>query len=433
MTRDTRLGRVVGGLRTGVLGLREFRLLFCAQASSALGNGVSGIAIAFAVLGDHDSATSLSLVFAAGAVPQVVLLLVGGALADRVRRRQRVMLASDLARAALQAALAALVLAGPVPLWAYALQQLLWNAADAFFRPALAGLVPQTVPEARRQEANALLATTPSVGVILGAAIGGVLVAGVGAGAALALDAATFLASAAFLARMRVSADATGEPTASLLTDVREGWGAFRSRRWLVVGSVAEGFYSLLVVPAIVVLGPVLALRSLGGAAAWGIVDAAFGLGLLGGAIVMLRWRPSRLLVAAYLSLILFVPHFVLLAAVAPTWTIVVATVPAGLCASIWTTLWETAMQQEIPGELLSRVSSIAHLGFMLLFPLGYALIGPLSDLIGLSGAFLLAAACVLLNMVAVLSLPEARHMRRRPPAPAVREAAAEPAGARGA
>ncbi len=401
-----------------MLGLREFRLLFGAQAASALGNGISGIAIAFAVLDGHDSATSLSLVFAAGAVPQLVLLLVGGALADRVRQQQRVMLASDLVRAALQVGLAALVLSGEVPLWGFALQQVLWNAAEAFFRPALSGLVPQTVPEARRQEANALLAMTPSVGVILGAALGGVLVAAIGPAWALAADGATFAVSAAFLAAMRVSAgegDADGPSSAaSLVRDVREGWAAFSSRRWLVVGAVAECFYSLLVVPAIVVLGPVLAKRELGGAAPWGVIDAAFGLGLLCGTAVMFRLRPSRLLVVGYASLLLFVPHFVLLAEVAPVWAIAVATVPAGLCAAVWSTLWETAMQQEVPNEVLSRVASIAHLGFYLFFPLGYAAIGPLADLVGIRGAFWLAAICVVGNMVAVLLVPEARQIRRR-------------------
>src|SRR4051794_34236478 len=183
----------------GVLRLREFRLLFAAQAISWFGDRMVSIALAFAVLGLGGSASDVGLVLAFRMVPLVATLLAGGVIADRVSRRA-VMVAADLARVLTQGAIALLLITGHASIWALALLSGATGAATGFFNPASTGLLPAVVPAERLQEANGVRATALSGGEIVGPAIAGVLIAGVGPGWALAVDAATFAVSGLLLA-----------------------------------------------------------------------------------------------------------------------------------------------------------------------------------------------------------------------------------------
>ena len=181
-----------------------FRKLFIGQSLSYVGDRIAPIALAFGVLGIGGSAAELGLVIAAGTIPFSVFTLAAGVWADRLPR-QRLMLASDVVRAAVQALTGALLLAGAAEVWMLAALAVIYGTADAFFSPAMNGLVPQTISSARLQEANALLGGTRSSAIVIGPAIAGVLIAIADPGGAILLDAATFLVSAAFLARLRLA------------------------------------------------------------------------------------------------------------------------------------------------------------------------------------------------------------------------------------
>src|SRR6266516_4044840 len=158
--------------------LRErgpFRLLFWGQALSVVGDRITPVAIAFAVLG-LGSVTDLGIVMAASGVPFALFALAGGVLADRVGRR-RGMLASDVLRTISQAVVAVLLLTGHAEVWMLAALSFVYGTAAAVFMPALIGLIPQTVRAARLQEANALLSLSRSIANIAGPALAGVLVA----------------------------------------------------------------------------------------------------------------------------------------------------------------------------------------------------------------------------------------------------------------
>ena len=187
--------------------LREhsaFRLLFWGQALSIVGDRITPVAIAFAVLG-LGSATDLGLVMAAGGIPFALFALAGGVWSDRVGRR-RLMIASDAVRVFAQSATALLLLTGTAEVWMLAVFAFVYGTAAAVFMPALMGLIPQTVSAARLQEANALLALTRSIASVAGPALAGVLVVAAGSGEAIAVDAVTFVFSALCLARMRPNA-----------------------------------------------------------------------------------------------------------------------------------------------------------------------------------------------------------------------------------
>lgn len=204
--------------------LREpaFRSLFLGQALSRLGDRITPVALAFGVLGIGGSAADLGLVVAAGTIPFAAFALAAGVWADRLPR-QRLMLASDLVRAAVQGTTGGLLIAGAAQVWMLAALAALYGTADAFFSPAMNGLVPQTISAARLQEANALLGGTMSLANVIGPAIAGILIAVADPGGAILLDAATFVVSAAFLARLRLG-PVEVEEEGSFLEALRGGW-----------------------------------------------------------------------------------------------------------------------------------------------------------------------------------------------------------------
>ena len=137
-----------------VLRHRDFRLLWLASSTSALGDRIVFVALALYVT-DIGSPSDVGIVLAANAIPLVLFVLIGGVWADRLERH-RVMIAADVVRAVLHGTLAALIFVGPVPIWAIAVIEAAFGTAEAFFNPAVTGLVPQTVPEGEVQQANAM-------------------------------------------------------------------------------------------------------------------------------------------------------------------------------------------------------------------------------------------------------------------------------------
>ncbi|HSR25554.1 MAG TPA: MFS transporter, partial [Candidatus Eisenbacteria bacterium] len=208
--------------RLGPLGRRSFRIYWTGQTVSSLGNGMQPVALAFAVLSLHGSATELGLVLALSLLAQVLFLLVGGVWADRLPR-QRVMLLADLVRASTQLALAAALLTGSARIWHLALAGVVNSLAASVFRPASSGLVPETVEGDRLQQANSLVSISDSAGYLAGPTVAGILIAISSPGPVYAIDGATFLVSAASLALLPLSPRRPRVPQ-GILMDLAEGW-----------------------------------------------------------------------------------------------------------------------------------------------------------------------------------------------------------------
>jgi predicted MFS family arabinose efflux permease len=393
----------------GVLRLREFRLLLGAQAVSMVGDRMVGIALAFAVLELGGSATDVGIVLACRTVPLVATLLVGGVVADRVSRRA-VMVVADLSRLATQGAIAALLIGGGAEVWMLAVLAGLTGAAGGFFNPAATGLLPAIVPPERLLKANGIRATAMSGGEIAGPVIAGVLIATVGPGWAIAIDAVTFAVSALFLAGLRLPAVVPRAAT-SFLVDLREGWGVFKSLTW-VWTFVACSAFGNLVWGAWSVLGPVVAERSLGGAAAWGTVLGAMGIGALIGSLVAMRARPRRPLVLAGVAYGLFVFPFLFLAAGAPVAVIALGALFGGVATMLGNAVWESTLQARVPAESLSRVSAYDWFGSLAFNPVGMAIWGPIAGLMGIHAALWLAAALVFASTAALLAVPAIRELQ---------------------
>lgn len=389
---------------------RQFLLLASARTISVLGNGFARVALGFAVLAlPGASPGRLSLVLACQALPQLVFILVGGVIADRMSR-VRLMALADCVGMAAYGGLAAMVLTGHAPLVAMCALAAVAGTATALFAPAMDGVLPLLVSRDRLQQGNALLRVGTNMSLLLGLALSGVTVALVGAGWALALNALSFAVSAVLVVRLRVA----GRPpkASSGWADLREGWQEFSSRAWLwpVVAQYA------IVVAAlnanVGVLGPLTAQEHLGGARAWSVVVAAQALGTIAGAGLAARIRVQRPVLVAVLATFPAALPIALLASRAPLWLIAGAMFCAGISSDVFAVLWATTIQREIPEEALSRVSSYEWFGSLAFAPLGLLAAGPAADLLGTGLTLTGCAILIVLATAATLLSPSVRTLR---------------------
>jgi MFS family permease len=394
---------------------RDFRLLFFGRTISRLGGSFSAVALAFAVLEIGGGAGAVGVVFAAFTLSQFVFILFGGVWADRLPRNV-VMVGANLVNGAVQLAAAALILTGVAEVWHIASLAAMNGFAQAFFFPASQGIVPQLVPAARLQEANALLRLSLNGTNIGGSALAGGVVAATGAGWAIAIDGASFLISAVLLSRIRLPRRTM--PRSRLLVELREGWDAFASRRWLWVVVIAFGFINAFWASGLNVLGPVVADAELGGPAAWGLVVSSSGLGLVAGGALSLRWRPRRALLVGMLGTLALAFPLGGLALGAPVALLVVMAFAGGIGIELFGVFWDLSMQQHVPRELLSRVYAYDMLGSIALMPLGYLIVGPLSAGFGVHATLWICVGSIVALCLATLAVRDVRALERRDPAP---------------
>lgn len=408
-----------GAARRGALASRNFRLLVGCDVTSMTGTAMATVAVPFAVLHAGGSATDVGFVTAAGLVPTIAFLLFGGVISDRIPRQQ-VMVAANIVQALAQAGFAALVLTGHAWLWAMIALTAARGGANGFYLPAAQGLLPQTVAAGQLSSANAIARLGLNGAQIAGAALGGAVVGLAGPGWGLVADAASYVVAAALRAGMRLGPLPPAHRS-GIWSELGEGWREFTSRRWLWAIVVQFGLVNAVYQGGFLVLGPVVADHRLGGAASWGLVLAAFSAGAVAGAAVMVRYRPVRLLLAASVA----VPAMAapLLALAFPLGTVqldtglvAAAALLAGAGAEIFDVNWSTTMQEQIPSELLSRVSSYDALGSYALSPLGTVAAGPAALLMGLTTALAGGGLLILASTVCVLCVAEVRDLTRRVP-----------------
>ena len=386
--------------------------MWTGSATSALGDAVVQIALIFAILHIGGTASDIGVVLAAQTVARVAFLLAGGVWADRLRR-QYVMLTADGVRGVIQAALAALLLSGHAHIWELAVGGALYGAAASFFDPASTALVPETVPAEELQQANSLLGLPQGFFSVAGPAAAGVLIAVFGPGWLFAVDAASFFVSLACLALLRVPPRPL--PAArSFLADLAEGWHELVIRPWYWVNLLAHAWGNF-VIPALFVLGPVIAARSLGGAPAWGALSASWGAGAFAGGLVGQRVRPRRPLATADLLMAGLALPLLALAFSRSVVLIAAAEAVFGFTLIVGNSVWFTAMQVLIPDQVRARVGAYDWFASLVIMPVGGVVMGPGASASGFTATRAGAAALASVPCVLGALVPRVRRGRRTP------------------
>jgi MFS family permease len=397
--------------RLGALAEPQFRLLWIGQTTSAFGDSLIPLAIAFAVLQIGGSAADLGLVFAAFTIAHVALVLAGGVWADRLPR-QLVMVVCDVVRAVAEVILAALLITQAAQVWHIAVGAAVVGAASAFFLPATSGLIPQTVSPPRLQQANALMALSRNGTSIFGPPIAGLLVAAAhGTGVVFLVDAGTFAVSAVSLLMLRIERTVSTAERHPFFTELANGWREVTARPWIVAAICAFAVTNMAGAPFFI-LGPIVAETKLGGAEAWGLILTGGAIGGLIGGLLALRLRPRRPLLTGFLiNTVMALP---VLALIGPLPAVLIggAFLVSNMSAELSNTWWFTMLQQHVPEEARSRVSSYDWLVSLVFQPLGYLLAGPLSLAIGLIPTLAAAGAITLAGNVGVTLVPSVRQVR---------------------
>ena len=393
------------------LRIRDFALLWTGLTVSLLGDGIFFVAIAWQVFELSDSPTTFGLVSAAWSLPLVIFVLAGGVATDRFDRR-KVMIGADVTRGVAVLAMGALTLSGDIEIWHLIALSVVYGTGQAFFGPALGAIVPDIVPPHLLVEANSLdNVMRPAGERLIGPAVGGFLVAFAGAGAAFLVDAASFAFSAIVIGLIKPRPLTPTDQPRSAAREVKEGFAYVRSKPWLWVTLLSAAFGLLFALGPFQVLVPYLIKYELGGGAEdVGFMFAAGGVGAILAAIVMgQRDLPRRHITVMFLAWAAAFGSLVVYAALGSLWQVFVVEFFAWGLFTIGIIVWSTLLHSLVPQRLLGRVTSFDWLVSASLFPLSFALCGPVSEWIGLDETFLLGGVVSGLIGAAALFAPGVR------------------------
>lgn len=373
---------------------------------------MSPIALAFGILNlPNGDANLLGLVLGATTVAMLIMAPFGGVLADKFGRIRAVAFA-DLVGAAGLVVQVFYFATGNVPILVLLLVNINFGLMWGIFWPAMSGVLPALVPDEHLQKTNSVNNLFSNGAIILGAAVGGIIVAGLGSTWALAIDALTFVIGGLVLFSFR-HVSARGEKTDnSMFDDLIHGWKIFISFRWIVIGVFGFSFIILAWAAGENVLGPLIALEEFNGAKSWSLVLTFEGIGLIIGSIIGVKIKlkyPLRFLLIISFSISLYMWS---MARPQSIWFIAFCALLWGLTLDLWITIWSTAMAREVPREALSRVSAFDAMGTMLLRPVGLAIAGPLSLAFGLSNTLYALSIFSAICIFGMLATPAMRNMQ---------------------
>ncbi|MFJ9743259.1 MFS transporter [Streptomyces sp. NPDC101166] len=393
------------------------RRLLAGRTVAALATGLIPTTLTLAVL-RTGSAMDLGLVLSCELLPMLVLLPVAGVVADRFPP-QRVVLTADLVRAAAQLAIGAELLSGRVRIFDLAVLSAITGGAVAFGTPALRTLVAAVVAGPERLRVNAQLGAVQGLAQIAApATVGGLLL--VGAGWSSILTGALFIASATTLGGLRQDRPVQRARRSAFAGELREGWAETRRHPWFLANVLGHGVWHLTA-GFLLTLGPVIAVRHLGGDVAWVVITEIGAVGMVAGFYAASRLPVRRPLVGVAVGAAVFALPLTAFALLLPIPIVTAAYFGGMFGVGFLSPLWETTMQRRIPQDTLGRVGSFDALISFAARPIGLAVAAPVSATIGTTTPLLLAAALVSAANLAVLLLPDVWETPGTPTSPAER------------
>jgi Major Facilitator Superfamily len=424
------------------------RLVLAGLVGSSAANGLLPVTESFAVLQVTGSVTRLGLILASQAAVALLANLAGGVAGD-AWPRGRTLVASTAVRMTAAAAIATGLLTHSATFGSLLGVSVIYGCANGFFGPVSAAVLPDVVPPGRLGPANALIGGASSSANVIAPALAGAIVAALGPGAGFACESALLAVTATCLAAARIPLRPGPEPGAgrdalrpgpepgaardaqrpgpepgafrNLLRQLGGGWRVYLRLHWLWLLTLQWTAFSLLVLAPLTVLGPDIALRFLGGPAAWGAIGSCLTAGVVAGQFGAGRLRAPRPLLVSALLCPLGVAEAMTLGAGAPVPVIGIAAVVSGLAMGVQFVIFQTVLQRTVPGPVLARVAAFDLIGSELGQPAGYALAGPAGAVIGLRAVLTVGA-----GISVAATLPFALAPSLRQPAEALARVGAE-------
>jgi MFS family permease len=355
---------------------RDFRLLWGGQTISFVGDAAFIVALGWRVTDLTGKASSLGFVLALESLAMLTTLLWGGVLADRYSRRL-LMIASDVARAAVVLAFFVVDASGHLTLgWVFALA-VCFGLADGFFQPAFGGIVPLVVEQPVLPSANSWIGIARQGSAIVGPAIAAGLYGTAGPTVVWAIESASFVVSGAalWLARPRAT-EATAQ--IGMRKELAAGFRYVVSVPWLWTGiAAATVILMVAMAPFTALLPRVVQSHYHRGVGSYGLLFSAMAAGMVAGSLIWARWHPRRFRVAICFAAFGINDLGIVVVALTPWYPLgVLAVAWRGLWIGIGIAAWLTLVTELVPEHLLSRVLSFDYFGSLGLTPVGYVLAG---------------------------------------------------------
>lgn len=402
-----------------ILELKHVRKLLAARLTSNFGNGLAPIALAFGVL-DLPGATAktLSLVMFAQMFPLVAFMLIGGVIADRYPKALLIG-GSDIVLSLFVLTNGVMFLTGTVSVTSLVIVGVFSGFLHALWWPAMSALPTEIVDEDQLQSINSVVGISSNVTYMLGTVTGGIIVATIGSGWAIVLDAFTFFIAGVLVIQLRSFGKRRevheGSPT--VIQDLRAGWIEFSSRSWVVAVVLGYSIIAMLMESVFTVVGPAHAKEHLGGPKPWSWILASMTLGMLVAVAVTLKVRPKRPIFVGISAQILVGLWWIALGYTELIPALMIGALGAGFAIDFFMVLWMTALQTHIPKESLSRVSSYDAFGSLILAPVGIIIAGPLVTKFGTTTVLHFYTILFFVALFAMLSVPSVRSLPNNEPA----------------
>lgn len=386
----------------------QFRWFFLGRTVSLFGSAMTPVALAFAVLQTPKGQQLLGYILAAEMIPNVLMVLIGGTIGDRYRR-DVLLLFSNIGSGLSQAGVAAIVVLGANPYFMFPLA-IINGVLGAFTSPAMRGIVPEIVDSKDDiKQANSLLNVSRNSAKIVGPTVAGILVATVGGGWGIAIDAVSFFVAAFCFSQVRIPSHPP-ITQATIMQDMREGWSYFRRHRWIWSITAAFALMNAIQMGVWQVLGPIIARHTFG-SAGWGLTLGIKSLGLLVASLAMLKFQLRRPLRECMLAIsVSGIPMIMLGQGYALPYLVVGAAL-AGAGSAISGVAWDTSLQQAVPKDKLSRVCAFDDFGSYIAIPLGEILAVPMSRIFGFKSVATVGGVIFILVALLPLIMRQVRQM----------------------
>ena len=408
------------------LAARSYRWFWLVSAVSMFGDQLSIIALPWLVLKLTGDAAAMGFVLALAAVPRALFMLIGGVLTDRLSPR-RVLVITNLLRLLAMGLVALATWQGSVNLHQIYLLALVFGLADAFAWPAQSAMPPRLLPPEDLGGGNALLQGTAQLSLVVAPALAGVLIAldlgGVtpqlikdqqGLALVFGLNTLSFLFATVVLAMLREPfrppAGVRQSVLRSMITGLQHVWKDAPLRDLILLLAL----FSVVFRGPFVIGIPALADRYLTqGAAGFGVLMSALGVGSILGTLIAGMWRGPRRVPLGALMLADFLGFGTLMlvaSLVQVLWPLALLIGAFAIVDGVLIVYFTTWLQLRVPGEFLGRVSSVIMFFNLGLFPLSSAVAGVfahanLLGLLGVSGALLIMIALAGLAMPSLRTL----------------------------
>ena len=368
------------------------------------------MALAIVIIDSGGSATTLGLVLAAKMLSSTGFVIVGGVWADRLKRKH-VMIAADLSRGILIFIL--VFVSGPeTPRYWMALIVFLIGIGEAFGAPASGAIISSILPDDLLKQGNVFRGAVSRMGGIIGPAIGVLSVSLIGARYTFFVNVLLCFISVASLTGVKESAHIAKEVHEPFIEEMKDGIRTVRDMPWVAALILMATFQLLVVVSSEHVLLPIITKREFQSNSVMAMATAAFAIGGTIASILSLKIKsstPGRFTLLSW-SLFAFIP--LALAYQDSKLLIVLAYILGGISVGPWDAFWPSALQREVPKEKLGRVFALDHAGSAGLMPLGMALVGPMTHLMGERNFLIFAAAFHLLVNLIVYQVPGVKEMK---------------------